>query len=337
MTFVLDRKLFKGNAALVTDGSTAEEMLASVNANFTVGRVPAEYNGRQYPAHQLWIRQDNQDCLGCFGTRRIPQQPEVIGQFLIDFCGQSEKQVKPDVVGSINQGKTIYVACRMAGDSSNFHDTPGTTDGGGMSIRSTISQEDRTEHWLMLMVHYGESLATKAYVLSNELVCSNGMALRTNEKTLAIAHRALQDGRQVEAILNQAVRSSAAYARMKDRFMHQTISLNDGCNLIRQFHDDPDGQSKIVKNLERIYKYNLIGGDLPTRAIDYNGSEPTTNLWRLANAQTQYTSHNYVSKHDAGKSLLSQVEGSKARSNRNFMQFLESQFTTESTAALVMA
>ncbi|NDB94392.1 MAG: hypothetical protein EB165_07130, partial [Euryarchaeota archaeon] len=128
-----------------------------------------------------------------------------------------------------------------------------------------------------------------------------------------------------------------AYARMKDRFMHQTISLADGCNLIRQFHDDPDGQSKIVKNLERIYKYNLIGGDLPTRAIDYSGSEPTTNLWRLANAQTQYTSHNYVSKQDAGKSLLSQVEGSKARSNRDFMQFLESQFTTESTAALVLA
>ena len=55
MTFFLDRKLFKGNAALVTDGAAATEMLASVNANFTVDRVPAEYNGRQYPAHQLWI------------------------------------------------------------------------------------------------------------------------------------------------------------------------------------------------------------------------------------------------------------------------------------------
>ena len=337
MTFFLDRKLFKGNAALVTDGAAATEMLASVNANFTVDRVPAEYNGRQYPAHQLWIRQDNGNCLGCFGKIRKPQQPKAILESLMGFCAQSEKDLKPDVVGSINDGKTIYVACRMAGDVSRLLDSANNGDGGGMSIRSTIAKEDRTEHWLMLMAHYGESLATKAYVLSNELACSNGMALRTNEKTIALAHRELQDPYKIEAILNQAIRNSEAYALMKDRFMHQTISLADGCSLIRQKYDDPQGQTQVVKNLERIFKYDLIGGDLPTRAIDYNGSEPTTNLWRLANAQTQYTSHNHVSKRDPGKTLLSQLGGKKAKDNRDFMQFLESQFTTESTAALVMA
>ena len=81
-------------------------------------------------------------------------------------------------------------------------------------------------------------------------------------------------------------------------------------------------------DLERIYNFTLIGGDMPERQGNY---------WRLLNAQTQYTSHSYVSKQDAGKSLMSQVEGSKARSNRDFITFLESQFTSEASAELVLA
>lgn len=333
MTIVLDRKLFKGNAQLVTDGATAIEMLESVNANFTVDRVPAEYQGRQYPAHQLWLRQDNGECLGCFGTRRIPQQPAVIGQFFKDFCDNSEKRIKPDVIGSINGGKTVYMACRLAGDTSDLRDQEAPGDGGGLGISRAnderfICKEDRTEHYLMLVVHYGESLATKAFTLANELICSNGMALKTVDKTMVLHHRALQDGFQVEAILNQAVRSSEIYARMKNRFMHQPLAIADGIGLIRQFHDDPQGESNVVKNLERIYRYNLIGGELESRK---------DNFWRLANAQTQYTSHSYVSKQDPGKSLLSQCEGSKARGNRDFMAFLESQFTTELSSQMVLA
>ena len=81
------------------------------------------------------------------------------------------------MIGCVNGGKTLYVACRLAGvDTSDLHDKEVYGDGGGMSIKRTISKEDRTEHYLMLVVHFGESLATKAYVLSNELVCSNGMA-----------------------------------------------------------------------------------------------------------------------------------------------------------------
>ena len=56
-----------------------------------------------------------------------------------------------------------------------------------------------------------------------------------------------------------------------------------------------------------------------------------------ASLQTQYTSHSYVSKQDAGKSLMSQIEGGKARSNRDFTAFLESQFTSEASAELVLA
>ncbi len=160
MTIVLDRKLFKGNAQLVCDGATPLQMLESVNANFTVTPVAAELGGRQFPQHQLWMRSDNGvigDCLGCFGNRRQPQQPIQITQFFQDFCDQSEKRIQIDVIGSVNGGKTLYVACRLAGDTSDLHDKQVYGDGGGMSIQRTISREDRTEHWLMLVVHFGES------------------------------------------------------------------------------------------------------------------------------------------------------------------------------------
>lgn len=331
MTIVINRNLFKGNAQLVCDGATATQMLEAVNANFRVIPKSAEFGGRAFPQHQLWMREDNGvigDCLGCFGNRRQPQQPIQVAQFFQDFCDQSEKQISPDVIGCVNGGKTLYVACRLAGDTSDLHDKETYGDGGGMSIKRTISREDRTEHYLMLVVHFGESLATKAYVLSNELVCSNGMALRTDEKKLVIPHRAFTDGRKVEAILNQAVRSSTAYAVMKDRFMNESLTIGRGRQLIREFHQDPDGTSQVVRNLERIYVCNLIGGDMPERQDNY---------WRLLNTQTQYTSHSYVSKQDAGKSLMSQVEGSKARSNRDFITFLESQFTSDRSAELVLA
>ena len=331
MTIVINRSLFKGNAQLVCDGATPTQMLEAVNANFRVIPKSAEFGGRAFPQHQLWMREDNGvigDCLGCFGNRRQPQQPMQVAQFFQDFCDQSEKQISPDVIGCVNGGKTLYVACRLTGDTSDLHDKKAYGDGGGMSIKRTVSKEDRTEHYLMLVVHFGESLATKAYVLSNELVCSNGMALRTDEKKLVIPHRAFTDGSKVAAILNQGVRSSTAYALMKDRFMNESLTSERASQLIREFHQDPDGTSQIVDNLEKIYNYTLIGGDMPERQDNY---------WRLLSAQTQYTSHSRVSKKDAGQTLISQIENGRATSNRNFVSYLESQFTSESTAELVLA
>ena len=326
----LNRKLFKGNAALVVPGSSTTEILESVNSNFTVNAVSPEFGGRTYNDYKLWLRSDNGDSLGQFGNRRQPQDPQVIGDFFQSFCDNSEKRISLDVVGSINKGKTLYMASRLAGDTTELNDP---TDLRGMAIKREgseyyIAPADRTEHWLMLLVHYGESLSTKAVVFSNELVCTNGMALKTVDKSMVIPHRSLADGFQVEQILNQGVRSSQAYMLMKDRFQNEALPIADGCNLIREFHDDPEGESQVVKNLERIYRYGLIGGDLPER---------TDNFWRLANAHTQYTSHSYVSKADPGKTLLSQLEGSKARSNRDWMQFLESQFSPGADRTLVLA
>ncbi len=329
MTIVLDRNLFKGNAALVPDGANAAQMLEAVNANFTVVPRAAECGGRQFPQHQLWMRKDGDDfsdCLGCFGTRS-PMQPQTMVQAMIDFCAQSEKDIKPDVIGCVDKGKTLYVASRLAGDTSGLHDKETYGDGGGMAIQRTVSKEDRTEHWLMQVVYYGQSLATKAFVFSNELKCSNGLALRTNEKRIVLRHKA-DNSYLIQDTLNQAIRSTEAYALMKDRFMNTPLDMALGKQLIRQFHKDPDGESKLVKSLERIYQYNLIGGDIPERQGNY---------WRLLNAQTQYTSHSYISKQDAGKSLMSQVNGDKAKNNRDFITFLESQFTSDRSAELVLA
>ena len=330
MTIVLDRNLFKGNAALVPDGADAAQMLEAVNANFTVVPRAAEFGGRQFPQHQLWMRKDGDDfsdCLGCFGTARSPMQPQTMVQTMIDFCAQSEKDIKPDVIGCVGNGKTLYVASRLAGDTSDLHDKETYGDGGGMSIQRTVSKEDRTEHWLMQVVYFGQSLATKAFVFSNELKCSNGLALRTNEKRIVLRHKA-DNSHLVKDTLNQAIRSIEAYALMKDRFMHTSLDIAQGKQLIRQFHNDPDGESRVVKALERIYQYNLIGGDIPERQGNY---------WRLANAQTQYTSHNHISKEDPGKSTMSQLDGGKAKSNRDFLTFLESQFTSDRSAELVLA
>lgn len=329
MTIVLDRNLFKGNAALVPDGANAAQMLEAVNANFTVVPRAAECGGRQFPQHQLWMRKDGDDfsdCLGCFGTRS-PMQPQTMVQAMIDFCAQSEKDIKPDVIGCVDKGKTLYVASRLAGDTSGLHDKETYGDGGGMAIQRTVSKEDRTEHWLMQIVYYGQSLATKAFVFSNELKCSNGLALRTNEKRIVLRHKS-DNSYLIQDTLNQAIRSTEAYALMKDRFMNTPLDMALGKQLIRQFHKDPDGESKLVKSLERIYQHNLIGGDIPERQGNY---------WRLLNAQTQYTSHSYISKEDAGKSLMSQVDGDKAKKNRDFITFLESQFTSDRSAELVLA
>ena len=53
------------------------------------------------------------DCLGCYGTSRTPMQPQSMMQTMIDFCAQSEKQIKPDVVGCVDHGKTLYMVSKL--------------------------------------------------------------------------------------------------------------------------------------------------------------------------------------------------------------------------------
>lgn len=328
MTYAItkaDAKLFRGAAAGVNAEMTPTEMLQAIDADFQVTTVIPEYQGRQYPESRLWLRSDNQNFLGSFGTRRTPQQPTALIDHFKSFCAASEKAIQPDVVGTVGGGKTFYMASKLSGDNARLLDREDYGDMGGLGISrqgsdSYISTEDRTDFWLILMTHYGESLGTSVKIVANELVCSNALSVQVTDTRISLSNRTLRSYQDVEAILNRAVRGSRAYATMKNRFIETPLSINQGINAIRTFHDDPDGQTQIVKRLERIYQYDLIGGDLDTRQ---------DNLWRLVNAQTQYTSHHYVDRTDGGKTFQSQLEGSKAKANRRFLDFLEGQFTPD--------
>lgn len=329
-----DAKLFRGNAAGVNADMSAKDMLQAIDADFQVTPVIPEFNGRQYPESRLWLRSDNQNWLGTFGTRRTPQQPEVLVDYFKSFCAASEKAIQPDVVGVVGGGRSFYMASKLSGEGNGRlldRDEYGDMGGLGISRRgsdSYISKEDRTDFWLILMTHYGESLSTTCTVVASELVCSNALAVRITDQKVSLSNRTLRNYQDVEAILNRTVRGSRAYALMKDRFIGMPLSLADGTDLIRQYHDDADGQSQIVKRLERIYRHELIGGDLASRQ---------DNVWRLVNAQTQYTSHHYVDRNDGGKTFQSQLEGAKAKANSSFIAFLESQFALEPAADLILA
>lgn len=325
MTYTItpaDSKLFRGTAAGVDADMSTADMLQAIDANFEVTPVIPEFDGRQYTDSRLWLRNDNRNCLGHFGTRRTPQQPAALMDHFKSFCAASEKAIQPDVVGMIDGGRSFYMASKLSGDNARLLDRDTYGDMGGLSIsrlRSDhyIPSADRTDFWLILMTHYGESLATTVNIIANELICSNALAVRVTDKRISLSNRTLRSYSDVEAILNRAVRGSRAYAQMKNRFIDIPLSISDGLSFIRAFHQDPDGESQLVKRLEKIYTQDLIGGELDTRR---------DNLWRLVNAQTQYTSHHYVDRRDGGKTFQSQLEGSKARANNNFIAFLEAQF-----------
>jgi len=332
MTYAItpaDAKLFRGSAAGVNADMSPTEMLQAIDADFQVTTVIPEYQGREYPDCRLWLRSDNQNFLGSFGTRRTPQQPTTLIDHFRSFCAASEKAIQPDVIGTIGGGKTFYMASKLSGDNARLLDREEYGDMGGLGISrknsdSYISKDDRTDFWLILMTHYGESLGTSVKIVANELVCSNALSVQILDKRISLSNRTLRSYHDVEAILNRAIRGSRAYATMKNRFIDTPLTITEGINAIRAFHADPDGESQTVKRLERIYQHDLIGGDLDTRQ---------GNLWRLVNAQTQYTSHHYVDRNDGGKTFQSQVEGSKAKANRRFLDFLEAQFTPDLVAA----
>ena len=336
MTYTLtksDRNLFRGNAAGVHGDMDTTSMLDSVNGNFEVINESCHgSDGRAYPDHRLWLRSDNRDALGQFGSQRVPQQPTNVVQHYKDFCASSEKAITLDVIGTIDGGKVFYMASKLHGNNAALLDQDTYGDGGGLAISRRgsseyIASEDRTDHWLMLMTHYGKALATTATVMSLELVCSNGMTRRHIDQKLSLSNRMMQDSIRVGDILNRALRNARAYEQMKNRFVETPLTIAEGVNAIRHFHGDPEGQTRTVKTLERIYRHELIGGELDTRQ---------DNVWRLLNAHTQHTSHSRVCRSDGGKTLLSQVEGAKAQSNRRFLDFLESQFAPDLSAQLAL-
>jgi hypothetical protein len=318
-----DRKLFRGTAAEVLPFMSNEEILASIGCNFNVIRTPAQHQGRSYNDCQLWLRDDNQDMLGFFGTKRQIIQPGTFVDYFRSFCASADKQINFDVIGSYNNGRTLYMGAKLSGNNAAV-----LKGDGGMFISrqghsAYIPSEDRTDHWLILTESFGESLRPRVTVLSSELVCTNGMAKRVTECEVKLSHSAVMSNDIVHAVLDHAMRQCSAYDRIKERLIETPISMDTARAALRQFFDDEDGRTSTVKRLEAIYAHDLIGGELDTRQ---------GNLWRLASAVTQYTSHERASNGE--RTLRSQLEGTRARTNSRFLDFLESQFQVAPEFAL---
>jgi hypothetical protein len=319
-----DRKLFRGTAAEVLPFMSNEEILASIGCNFNVTRCAAQYNDRSYDDCQLWLRDDTQDMLGFFGTKRQVIQPGTFVDYFRSFCASADKQINFDVVGSYNNGRTLYMGAKLSGNNAAVVEAGGGLDISRQGHSAYIPSEDRTDHWLILTESLGESLRPRVTVLSSELVCTNGMAKRVTECEVKLSHSSEMSTDIVHAVLDHALRQCSAYDRIKERLIETPISMDTARAALRQFFDDEDASSSTVKRLEAIYAHDLIGGELDTRQ---------GNLWRLASAVTQYTSHERAGNGE--RTFRSQLEGSRARTNTRFLDFLESQFSA--TPELVLA
>ena len=319
-----DHKLFKGTAAEVHAWMSDQEILASIGCNFNVTRAPAMGpSGRLYPDCQLWLRDDNHDLLGFFGTKRQVIQPSLFIDYFRAFCDASDKAISLDVVGSYNKGRSLYMAAKLSGNNGAL------LGNGGMDISrhghsAYINSEDRTDHWLILSESFGEALRPRVSVIANELICANGMARKVTECEVKLSHTQAMSKDIVHAVLAHAVRQCQAYDRMKERLIETPISMETAAAALNQYFGNEQGTSRMAQRLEQIYRHELIGGDIDTRS---------GNAWRLASAVTQYTSHERIGSGEAV--FRSQLEGARARTASGFIAFLEEQFT--STEQLVHA
>jgi hypothetical protein len=321
-----DRRLFRGTAAEVHPWMDTAEILAAIGCNFRVVRQPAQAGSRTYGDCQLWLRDDNQDLLGFFGTRRQVIQPQLFIDYFRAFTAASAKAISLDVVGSLDGGRTLYMAAKLHGDTAAV-----LAQGGGMAISRAghsayLPSEERTDHWLVLTESFGESLRPRVMTIANELVCTNGLTRKLTDCKVRLSHSGSLQYEHVAAVLEHALRQCRAYDRIKDRLAATPITGATASAALRTYFADPEGTSSLVRRLEAIYRQGLIGGELDSR----RGT-----AWGLASAVTQYTSHERIGQ--PAKAFKSQLDGSRARTANGFLAFLEAQFAGEHASALAPA
>jgi hypothetical protein len=313
-----DRKLFGGTAAEVHDWMTTDGILSSINANFAVASVPAHYQTMSGDWHEssstrIWYRNDTGEQLGSFGTKRRVIQPAHFVNYFRSFCDQSEKQISLDLVGTLNGGKTFYMASKLSSAlTDNFLELRQSNLGFG--IQKQIPEHDRTDFWLVLTDFYGQSIAPRVVLLANRLICSNGMTQRVRSKLCSLSHLKQQNTGDVHAVLRNALMQSDVYYLLQDRLMNIEISMDTARAALRSFFNDENSEKRKTQAIERIYEGELIGDSLDTTQA---------NGWRLLNSLTQYNSH--TGRSDASR-LHSQIQGTKAIEPHKFLEHLANQF-----------
>lgn len=311
-----DRKLFKGTAAEVQPWMSNEEVLSSIDCNFTVEScVPSVY-GREYNEARLWLRSDNGNHLGTFGNRRKVIQPGDFVSYFRQFCEQSNKAIDLDLVGTPDGGKTFYMASKLV--NGNLQGLMEENRGRGLEIKNEIDAADRTEAWLIITDYYGESAAPKGIILLNELVCYNGMTKRAESRLAGLTHLKQQNGADVARVILDALEQVSLYQSLKERLIRTPVTADFATNCIRHFYR-PAKEESVSRKAEKVldvYHNRLIGGELATR----RGT-----AWGLLSAVTQVTTHERVndSTEGQGRAFKSMIDGPRASEARGFASFLE--------------
>ena len=303
-----DQKLFRGTAAEVHGFMSNEDILNSIGCNFNVDRRPYKIQDtdnptgwREYPEIQIWHRDDNMDALGVFGKRRQCIQPTTFIDYFRQFCNASQKEISLDLVGTLDAGKTFYMASKLTNDQNKFEDVG-----------------DKTDSWLVVTDYYGESKSPKVMVLFNELVCTNGMTRQIHERFSCFSHLREMNFNDVQPVLDAAIKESQAYNRIKDKCIKTPITMETAKNAIRGFFNDEKAEMLKTRTVEKILEEGLIGGHLDSR----KGT-----AWGLVSAMTQYTSHNRTKAADQTdeRTFASQLDGSRNYMNKKFLTYLEDQ------------
>jgi hypothetical protein len=313
-----DRKLFRGQAAEVHPWMSNDEILQSIGCGFDVESCIPTVDGREYPEARLWLRSDNRDHLGTFGSRRQVIQPGDFVRYFRDFCDKSNKAISLDVVGTPDNGKTFYMASKLI--NSNLQSLMDDNKGRGFQVQDDLDKDDRTDVWLIITDYYGESSAPKALVYFNELVCYNGMTRRTESKLAGLTHLRRQGEADVVKTILAAVSEADVYGKVKERLAQTRVTADFARNCIQAFYRKPgqeEGESiKKAQRILDIYNYGLIGGDNDTR----RGT-----AWGVLSAVTQHTTHGHIGdKPESGaRAFKSLLDGPRALESRRFADHLQ--------------
>lgn len=281
-----------GRSAVNVTGMQQADALAAAGLAWQAVSTSVQYetaHGTRTSADdRIWHRSDTGDRLGCFGNRRQPRQPADYLEAFASFHSRADGALGPMHLASLDGGKTLAMAARIVDN-----DDQGPADVG-----------DKTDSWLMLTDHYGDSISGRLMVWSNELVCNNGMVRRCQEHKSKLSHYGTLSAPDVRILLEDALAQNDLYQQIKRRLIETPMTMEQGENAIRAFFRE---QEQVANKIVRLYRYDLRGGDLPTRQ---------GNAWRAMSAVTQYTSHERG--RDGDRRILSQMIGSRARTAAAF-------------------
>ena len=322
-----DLRFFYGTNCIVRPDQTATEILDAIDCNFDVITSEVHHTFRDSEGNVLtndqgepmviddsntrgWFRSDNYLKLGQHGNQRTPTKPEAYIEFLQKFCLASEKELSLDLVGTFDGGKTFYCVSKLT-EGFDRKALMQQYAGEGFNIKNLVDDQDRTVHYLVLTDYYKEQKAPRATVVSQELICANGMSRRVTDMNIKLSHDHVNTYGDIAPVLQKAFQECTAYDLVKDRQRSTPLAIEDGISAINAFCSKEKNGEKLAKELLQIYvpdNQKLIGGHLDGRGATQ---------FRLVSAVTQHATHAHNSKKYGG-SLKSQIEGTRYQRVQRF-------------------